>query len=355
MRIADKGGRPVARGFYDPSGPLAIRVCTTRPSERLDDTWASSRLERAIAARSGVLDPSRTDAYRLVGGEGDGLPGLVVDRYADTLVLKLDGPIAEAFWDAQAVAEWLAERLDVRCVFQRMRTRGGAEGRPLVGVAPSAPVPFIENGHRFVADVVSGQKTGFFLDQRDNRQRVGAHVRAGDRLLNVFGYNGGFSIYAGAAGASSVTTLDIAPAAIADATRIWALNDLPEAAHHGVAEDAFAFLKRAADRGETWDVVVLDPPAFAPSRKVSGNALDAYARLAALGASVTTPGGLLVCASCSGHISALEFEQACADGIGKARRSASLLGAYGQPFDHPAPLACAELRYLKSLFLRLDG
>jgi len=352
--LLDHRGKPLARGWVEPDSPLRFRVTSPDPRVHPDDAWAEAALEAAVALRERLFSGGDVTGFRAVNGEGDGLPGLVLDVYGDAAVLKLDGPGAEAFWDAPGVAAWAAARLGLACVYQRHRARGEASGRPLVGPAPDAPIPFLEGGMRLTADLVSGQKTGFYLDQRENRARVGA-LAAGRRVLNVFGYTGGFSVAAGLGGALAVTTVDRAPPAIAEAERHWALNGLDAAAHEGVAGDAFEHLEAAAAADRRWDLVVLDPPAFAPSKRTLERALAAYARLAAAGARVTAPGGLLVAASCSAHVGLEAFLEAVADGVGAARRRADVLAVTGQPPDHPAPLACAELRYLKCAFLRLDG
>lgn len=350
-KLLDKQGRRVvAWGFYDSEGGLAFRACVAERRAMLDASWAEGRLDRALALRRGLFD-GQTTAYRLVNGEGDGMPGLVVDVYGDTAVLKLDGPGPEGFWDAEAIAAALVARLEgLERVYQRMRTKGGPSGRPLVGAAPAADVRFVENGLSFAADVVRGQKTGFFLDQRDNRQRVRGLAR-GRSVLNVFGYTGGFSVYAGAGGATDVTTVDIAPPAIAAAEANWALNGLAPGAHEGAAGDAFAFLERAERR---WGIVILDPPSFAKQRKQVPAALSAYKRLIAAGARVVEPGGLLAASSCTSQVGAEAFLDVCREGIGQARRVGTLLAIHDQPADHPSPLACPELRYLKFVLMRLD-
>jgi 23S rRNA (cytosine1962-C5)-methyltransferase len=347
--------RVVASGYVDPSGPLAVRICTTHPRERVDLAWAAARLDRALALRGSLFgQTAHTDGYRLVNGEGDGLPGLVVDRYGDTLVIKPDGPIAEAFWDLDAVADALTARTGLLKIYARSRSRGGAEGLTLRGeVGPETP--FVEHGVRFVVDVREGQKTGFFLDQREHRVRLGGLAKD-RRVLNVFGYTGGFSVHAGLGGARHVTTVDIAAPAITAASRNWRENSLPEDRHEGVSADAFAYLERAGvNGGARWDLVVLDPPAFAPSRKALPQALAAYRRLVALGAAVVSPGGLLFIASCSAHVPREALLEAAEEGVSEARRRATVLALGGQPPDHPFPLACPELAYLKTALLALDG
>jgi len=350
--LHDGRGREIARGLYDPGTPLTFRACTTEPGEVPDDAWAERRFRRALALRRAVLGPETT-GYRLFNGEGDGLPGLVCDVYGDTAVFRLDGEGPEAFWDAAGIARWIAEELPVRRAYQRWRIRGGPEGGPVLGEAPAGPVPFTEHGMRFTADVVRGQKTGFFLDMRENRRRVGG-LAAGRSVLNLFGYTGGFSVAAGLGGARAVTTVDVAAPAVDAAREHWALNSLPASAHEALAADAFDFLERAQADRRTWELVVCDPPSFASSKSAVPKALAAYRKLAAAAGAVVAPGGLLCAGSCSSHVDAIMFQQAVEGGLGRLRRGATLLEAHGQPADHPTPLAFPEFRYLKFLVLRVD-
>lgn len=345
VTLEARDGRFVASCYVDPDGPLALRVLSTESKPPLEGALRE-RLAAALALREAVI-PATVTGYRIVNGEGDGLPGLVVDRYADVLVIKTDGPIAEAFWDVDAIAADLHERLGVSHVYVRARSRGGAEGYAAIGGEP-ALTPFREGPATLYVDVVNGQKTGYFLDQREHRLRIGGMAR-GRRVLNVFGYNGGFSIHAGHGGARHVTTVDIAAPAIAEAERAWLANGLAADAHRGVAVDAFQFLESSDER---WELVVLDPPAFAPNRKSLPQALAAYQRLTALGARVTAPGGLMLVASCSAHVSSAELMGAIEEGISTARRRADVIAVGGQPPDHPYPLACPELAYLKAVYLR---
>ena len=350
--LADKRGKAIARGFYDPSSPLSFRVCTLARKQMLNDAWAESCFERALTLRQRLFDSASTSGYRLFNGEGDGLPGLVVDVYAESAVIKLDGPGPEGFWDAQGIAEWLVAHTQVTQVYQRDRTRGGPSGRALVGDTPTQPIAFTENGLRFTADIVKGQKTGFFLDQRDNRALIRSMAQ-GQRTLNVFGYTGGFSVYAGAGGASHVTTVDIAKPAIAAAKMNMELNELGHL-HEAVAEDAFDFLEHAQGSGMRWDLVVLDPPSFAPNRQSAERAGKAYERLVAAGARVCSSGGFVAAASCSSHVNLEAFTHHVEQGIGAARRRATVVGIHQQPADHPTPLPFPDFRYLKLILLRLD-
>jgi 23S rRNA (cytosine1962-C5)-methyltransferase len=350
--LDNRGGREIGRGFYDPQGSIALRVCTTQREERLTDSWAAERMQRAITLRQGQYNPDTT-AYRLFNGEGDGLPGLVCDRYTDAAVLQLDGEAAGNFWHAPGIANWLGEKLGLNLVVERLPGNQPPRTQVLLGSKPGKPVQFLEHGLRFSADLFHGQKTGFYLDQRENRQRMRAYA-AGKRVLNVFGYTGGFSVYAGMAGAAHVTTVDSAQPALDAADNHWTLNDLPPDKHNTVRADAFEFLRAAQQKRKTWDVVIIDPPSFAPSQAAVPKALNAYEKLIAAGASVTAADGILAVGSCSSHVSLDDFYHACQEGISKARRQAAALGIYTQPADHPVPLAMPEFRYLKFIVMQLN-
>ena len=189
--VWDKDDKLLAFGMYDPTGPLAVRVCGV-DGEKLNDDLIRARLEAALALRRALFD-DQTSAFRLLNGEGDGLPGLTCDIYADHAVLKLDGDAPTAFWNVDAFADWLTEHLSLTRVFLKYRSDAPTRGRAIRGGVPAEPVQFLENGKRFIANLVDGQKTGFFLDQRDNRARIGALAK-GRSVLNLFAYTGGFSV-----------------------------------------------------------------------------------------------------------------------------------------------------------------
>ena len=354
--LDNKKGQPVAIGFYDPASPLAFRVCDATGLSKLDGRWAERRLRDALTLRASLFDEQAADiqttGYRLLNGEGDGTPGLVVDVYGSAAVMKLDGAGPCGFWNASEIAGWLAESSSLKCVYERRKERG-TEGRVLVGSIPQHPVPFVEHGLKFTADLVKGQKTGFFLDQRENRHTI-RHLARGRSVLNLFAYTGGFSVAAGCGGATQVTTIDLAKPAIDAAVDHWRLNGLPESAHEALAADAFVFLDEAAHERRRWDIVVVDPPSFAPNQESIPKATTAYQTLIAAGARVTSKGGLLAAASCSSHINLEAFLTICEEGVSEARRRATVLGIHSQPADHPTPLVLPEFRYLKFVLRRVD-
>ncbi len=349
--LTDRKDEPIASGIYDPNHPIPLRICRTKLPLKLDDAWIGGQLQNAFDLRRNAFDLHSTTGYRLIAGEGDGLPGLIVDIYDRVAVIKLDGGAPENFYLPMGIAHWLQTHLHVESVVLRSRQRGRG-GEAILGTLPDAPIPFLENGLIFTADVVHGQKTGFFLDQRDNRALLQSlcHART---VLNLFSFNGGFSIAAGRGGASEVTSVDIAAPAIEAAAVHWEMNGLPPI-HSGHTIDCFEFLDGAIAAKRKWDLVVCDPPSFAPNEKSRERALAAYAKLAFMSARVTRRNGLLALASCSSHIDAATFTLINAEGLARARRRPTLLCERGLPVDHPTPLAMPELRYLKFQLFQLD-
>jgi 23S rRNA (cytosine1962-C5)-methyltransferase len=280
------------------------------------------------------------------------MPGLVVDIYNDCGVIKLDGEGPCGFWTAEEIGSLLAQDLNLKCVYERFKERR-AIGRALVGSEPNGPVWFLEHGLSFSADLVHGQKTGFFLDQRENRHLIRTFARE-MRVLNLFSYTGGFSVAAGVGGASNVTSVDVAPAAVEAGKEHWRRNHLPDSGHTGVVADVFDYLTSAASDRQKWSLVVLDPPSFAPNRESVPKAIHAYQNAVEAAARVTAKQGILAAASCSSHIDLAIFLECCEEGISKARRQGTVLNISGLPTDHPTPLALPEFRYLKFVLLRLD-
>ena len=354
VELMDKRNRRMlAEGYYDPQSPIRMRICTLPENGKMSSGYLEGRLRQAIESRLKRFDEQLSNAYRLVNGSGDGLPGLVIDRYADTAVLKLDGSGAEAFWDMEKISQILTSYSSICRVFHKFKDQEQSTGRYLTNRNAKPELQIIENGLKFLVNHEEGQKTGFFLDQRENRKLLQTFT-AGKQVLNMFGYTGGFSVYAGAAGATRVLTADLAQPALEMAERNWALNDLPAGKHAAVKADALAFLEEQRSSHKTWDVVVLDPPSYVHNEEHLKRGLNAYTNLIAAGAAVTAEDGILCASSCSSHVSMPAFLDCCTEGVSKARKKAIVMGIHQQPWDHPFPLAMPELNYLKFVILNIQ-
>ncbi len=341
VTVVDERG-PLATVFVDPASPIRARVLDLAPDVAIDDAWVRDRAREAGAAR--VADPmlSATDGWRVIHGENDRAPGLTVDVYAGTAVVVFDGGAAARLWRPRlpAVLDGLRDAgVAIGAAWVR-GVRGEAGDGEAIGAIPDEIV-IHEGQARFEVDVRRGQKTGFFLDQRQNRALVAAHA-AGATVLNLCSYTGGFSVQAALAGARRATSVDLAAPAIAAAARNAARSGVAEA-HEGVTADVFAFLEGA--RGRTWDIVIADPPSFAPSEQARPRALKAYARLADAALGAVAPGGLFAFASCSSHITEADLIGILA----RATRRVQIRHIAGAASDHPVLPAFPEGRYLKFL------
>ena len=346
VEVRTRDGRPIARGFWDATSPIAVRILESGgPGHRFAEAQelVAERLGAALDRRLAQLDLARTNAFRWVHGEADFLPGIHADVYAETAVVRFDGDGARTFYSPieTRLREAAGDRLALRAVFDR-EERAGA-----------ATVEVWENGASFIVDLANAQKGGLFLDQRENRLRVAA-LAGGKSVLNLFGYTGGFSVHAAIAGASRTDTVDVAAPAIAAARRNFEANGLPVKDGGFYAEDAFDFLTLAVKAGERWDIVISDPPSFAPRKEAVPSALRAYERLHRLAASVVEPGGLLCASSCSSHVGREAFLSTIEAGVRQAGRRWRLESLHGASFDHPVLEAFPEGDYLKFAIGRVD-
>lgn len=340
VQVRSRSGDPLAVGFWDAHSAIAVRVLGPGPLDDLD-AEIPHRLRTALERRRKLFDPDRTNAFRWIHGEADRLPGMHVDLYGDVAVVRFDGDGARSFYrEAGPRLAQAARPLVLREVIDRQ------SGRRLHG--PGAPSRFEvrENGLRFEVAPGKGGKGGLFLDQRENREAVEQRA-AGKSVLNLFGYTGGFSLYAARGGARSTDTVDLARPAIAAARRNYELNGLSLARAGFHAMDVFEFLESARAGRRTWDLVVSDPPSFAPSRESREKARRAYLRLHQLAASVTSRGGLLCAASCSSHVGREEFLASVEAGAARAGRRFRLEELRGAGRDHPVLEAFPEGDYLK--------
>lgn len=352
--LVERSGRFLGRGLFDGESPIALRLYTLDSREPVDEALVARRLTAALKARRGAIELDRTDAFRLCHGEGDFLPGVVIDRYGPVAVVLFDGAAARALLPGVVAAvKGLGGPLAITALYERNQRRQGGGGQLLYGELPAAELLVREHGMRFLVDIVQGQKTGLFLDQRENRQLIRRYAR-GLTVWNGFAYTGGFSLAAALGGASRVVTVDSAGPAIAAAQKNFALNQLDPAAHEFYADDVFVHLQQAAQRRKTYDLVIVDPPSFAPTHKALPTALGAYRELHRLALAAVAPGGLLAAASCSSHVPEAEFLATLTDAAQHARRRLRVLEIHGQPADHPTLPAFPEGRYLKFILARID-
>ena len=357
--IFDRRDKFLALGLYDPLSPIRVRVFHQGKPVTADDAWWRERLRSSLVRREGLFD-AQTTGYRCISGESDGWPGLVLDRYDTAFVLKL----YTAAWlpRAREVVGWLRDALQPQRLVLRLSRNIQSlaekefnlrEGQMFIGGAPVGPIVFLESGIRFEAEVIRGQKTGFFLDQRENRRRVEA-LAAGRDVLNAFSFSGGFSLYAARGGARSTTDLDISPHALDSARRNFALNttdkNITACRHECAQADTFDWL--AASSRADFDLIILDPPSLAKRETERAGAIQAYRRLALLGLARLRPGGILIAASCSAHVSAPEFFDAVTDALRSSRRAFVELIRTAHAPDHPATFP--EAQYLKCVFVQLE-
>jgi 23S rRNA (cytosine1962-C5)-methyltransferase len=342
VEVRTRDGRPIAHGFWDTRSTIAVRVLESGgPGYRFAEANAlvDERLRGALDRRLARLDLATTNVFRWVHGEGDLLPGVHVDFYADTAVVRFDSEGARAFYEPfeARLRAAAGSRLPIRALVDR-------GSRDLAAAGDEREV--LENGLRFLVNLAHGQKGGLFIDQRENRQRVSERA-SGKSVLNLFGYTGGFAVYAAAAGAKRTDTVDIARPAIEAARRNFQANNLSldNAGFH--VADAFAFLQDAISRGDRWDIVISDPPSFAPRKDALPAARIAYERLHRLAAAVTAPGGLLCAASCSSHFAKADFLASIVAGARQAGLQWTLDSFHGAGFDHPVLPAFPEGDYLK--------
>jgi 23S rRNA (cytosine1962-C5)-methyltransferase len=361
--VHDDKRKQIGLGWFDPDGPIRVRMLHHGGPVAIDDHFLAQRALAALARRR-PLEADGTDGYRVIHGENDGLGGLIVDRYDRTLVLKL---YTRAWLPrVRPIIDALSQALDPEHVVLRLgrATRraldahghdGAAlDGALLRGDLREGRVSFREHGLRFIVDPLRGQKTGFFLDQRDNRLRVGG-LSDGQRVLNVFSYSGGFSLYAARGGATEVTSLDLSAPALEDADRHFVLNaeddGVARCRHRTLCGDAFQQLAELREQARArFDVVVIDPPSFAKRQEEVDRALERYGRLCQLGLDVLEDGGRIVLASCSSRVSAEAFAATVQRAAERGGRPLQVDEMTGHALDHP--IGFPEAAYLKCLFAR---
>jgi 23S rRNA (cytosine1962-C5)-methyltransferase len=354
VEVRSVSGKPLALAAFSPESQIRARVWTFDAEENVDAAFFRARLTRAIALRESLSTTKHTNAVRLVHGESDGLPGLVVDRYADVLVAQILSAGVERWRDE--IFNALMEISGCEAIFER----SDAEVRKLEGLAQktgfargnrnASRCPIIEHGLNFRVDVEQGQKTGFFLDQRENRQRVRS-LAAGREVLDGFSYTGGFAIAALAGGAKHVVGIESSKDAVEIARENLAANPLDASKVEFVAADVFKHLRLLRDKAAKFDMVVLDPPKFAPTAAQAEHAARAYKDINLLALKLLRPGGLLATFSCSGGVDAALFQSIVAGAAVDADVDAKILERFGAAADHPVALEFPEGDYLKGLLV----
>lgn len=352
LEVADARGHYLGTGFYNGHSLISVRLFT-RQQRDLDDSFITDAVVRADAMRQAVYPGSRH--YRMIYGESDGLPGLVVDRYGDQLVMEVQSLGIDLRKDLVVAA--LKDRFQPSCIYER----SDSYSRKLEGLVPSVgvlhgkfepEVEIEENGLKFQANLAHGQKTGWFFDQRENRMAVRQYARGG-KVLDCFCHTGGFALNAALGGAASVLGLDISEKAIEHCRANAERNGLEGVCTFEKA-DVVQVLKQKVEAGEKYDMVILDPPAFARNKKSIEPALKGYKEINLRAMQILEPGGILVSSSCSHHIEDEPFRVMLVDAARDARRTLVLYEFRHQAKDHPVLMAMKETQYLKCAVMRVE-
>lgn len=356
--IYDKRNRFLALGLYDNASVIRVRILQRFKQVPINQVWFEERIKKALKLRKELSLSSHTTGYRVIHGENDSLPGLIVDRYADALVIKIYTaawiPYLQYFLaalDGLVSSKWIVLRLSRKVAENTRLLNGYKDGMFIKGTKVSSPVLFKENGLRFESEILSGHKTGFFLDQKDNRQKVEKLAR-NRKVLDLFSYTGAFSVYAARGGAKQVLSVDISVPALRAAERNMHLNKnsrwISSVKHECVKSDAFDALEMLHKKKVRFDMLIIDPPAFAQSQNEVRAALSSYTRLVKLGLMVLNPKAVLVVSCCSGHIKKDDFMKAVHSSAVASKRPLKDIARTEQPIDHP--ITFPEGAYLKCLF-----
>lgn len=355
--VFDNDGDWLGRGLWHPEADMAVRMLTREPFQALDEAFFRTRVREAVALRHRLYGPpetwSGTNAFRMVFSEADGLSGLVADRYADVVLLQVGGkawmPWLPAVTD-ELKASTGAARVVVRAEGEAVRREGLSED--LGGDAAPDAIEIRENGFVFEAGLTGGQKTGFYLDQRENRRKVAAYAR-GRSVLSAYCYTGAFEVCAAHAGAASILGWDTSEPALAQARRHHEMNPSGVPVVYEMADVPTRF-RQARDRRESWDLILLDPPRMVARREGLEKGLRAYKDVNLLAMKLLNPGGILATFSCSGLVDMAEFRKMVGWAAHDSGRRVRILEILGQPPDHPVPVEAPECEYLKGLVCVVD-
>lgn len=349
--VKDCSGKALAVGAFSPESQIAVRIWDYDPATVIGEEFFASRIESALALRKKLLPEE--NSFRLVSSESDHLPGVIADKYEDFVVCEFLSAGAE-FWK-KTIADALMKATGAKAVYERSessaRSKEGLQPSSglIVGEEPPSLIKISENGLKFAVDVRSGHKTGFYLDQRENRRIVSTFGNKLGRVLNCFSYTGAFSVYALAAGAEEVINIDSSEDALNTSLENLKLNNIPQDKIANIRGDVFTELRKLRDRGESFDTIILDPPKLAESKSQVDKAARAYKDINLLGFKLLRPGGSLFTFSCSGNITEELFIKIVAGAASDARKNAMIVQRLFQGPDHPVPVSFPEGLYLKGL------
>lgn len=357
VQIFTSNKTPIGHGSYSPSSQIRVRVWSFNPEEKIDSEFFRRKIFIANSLREKTIDFSKTNAYRIINAESDNIPGLIVDRYSNYLVCQFLSAGAE--FNKKIIVEILDDAFKPSGIFERsdveVRTKENLQPMQglLTGTVPEDLVEVKENGFKFLVDVKGGHKTGFYLDQRDNRALL-SEFSKGKNVLNCFSYTGGFSVYALASVANKVTQIDSSEVALEIANKNIGLNGLNLSSVENIKDDVFTVLRKFRDERRTFDLIILDPPKFAESASQIQKASRGYKDINLLAIKLLNLGGVLITFSCSGHISQELFQKIVADAALDSGREAKIIKQLTQSSDHPVSLNFPEGLYLKGLICLID-
>jgi 23S rRNA (cytosine1962-C5)-methyltransferase len=342
----------VGLGSFSPSSQIRVRVWTLNPGEKVDEEFFREKINQAKSLREKILNVSLTNAYRIINSESDGLPGLIVDRYGEYIVCQFLSSGVEFF--KEVVTDILNDMFKPKGIYERsnvdVREKEGLKSAKgsLRGTEPEDLVEILENGFKFLVDIKEGHKTGFYLDQRDNRKLISAFAKE-KTVLNCFSYTGGFSVYALTSGAEKVTQVETSASALDLSLRNFELNNLNPSSVENINDDVFTVLRKFRDERKTFDLIILDPPKFADSASQIQKASRGYKDINLLAIKLLNPGGILFTFSCSGHVSQELFQKIVSDAALDSGREVKIIKQLAQSSDHPVLTNFPEGLYLKGL------
>ena len=342
----------VGLGSFSPSSQIRVRVWTFNPEEKIDEAFFRGKIDQAKSLREKILNVSTTNAYRIINSESDGLPGLIIDRYGEYIVCQFLSSGVEFF--KEVITDILNDMFKPKGIYERsnvdVREKEGLKSAigSLRGTEPEDLVEILENGFKFLVDIKEGHKTGFYLDQRDNRKLVSAFAKE-KTVLNCFSYTGGFSVYALTSGAEKVTQVETSVSALDLSLRNFELNNLNSSSVENINDDVFTVLRKFRDERKTFDLIILDPPKFAESASQIQKASRGYKDINLLAIKLLNPGGILFTFSCSGHVSQELFQKIVSDAALDSGRQVKIIKWLTQSSDHPVLTNFPEGFYLKGL------